>query len=165
MFKRYFLLLIALFIIGCGYKPTKYYAQNEIKGNLYVESKIDINNIENSTVIKDFIVELLLKEFDISIVSNKTNSDMVLSVSLTKVSHTPMKTSAVDGYISYYRTTVTVKLEYNNKSILVTDYYDYNIDDDSTVTDKKKLEAVKLAISNALENIFTKIAIKSFRKN
>lgn len=165
MFKRYLLLFIIVFLVGCGYKPTKYYTKNEIKGDIYIESKIDINNIENSTLIKDLIVELLLKEFDVTVVSNKKSSDMVVGVSLVNVTHTPMKTSATDGYTSLYRTSVTVKFSYKNRTILVSDYYDYSVDDDSVVTDKKKLEAVEFAVSNALQNIFSKIAIESFRKS
>jgi len=152
-------------MIGCGYKPTKYYAKDKIKGDIYLESKVDINNIDNSILIKDSIIELLLKEFDIKIVENRADADMVVSVDLLSVSHTAMKTSSQDGYTSFYRTTATLSFKYSNKNLTVTDYYDYSVGSDSTITDKKRLEALRLATSKALQNIFSKIAIESFRKN
>ncbi len=159
-----------LFFNGCGYKPTAYYVKNELSGNIYVKSSIDIKNSENSVLIKDIINELVISEFNSKIVNKKEEADLIISAKLLSVEHQGMETS-IDGYTTLYRATVKIKISYNKigydnkkKVIVVSDYYDYAVDVDSIVSSQKKLDAVRLASSKALTNVFSKIAVKTFKK-
>ena len=164
------ILILSLFSFsGCGYKPTSYYAKNEIKGKVYIQSSIDIDNSENSILIRDVVNELVISKFDTTIVNKKDISDMVITASLNSVTHTGLETSE-DGYTTLYRATVSISISYKenrtngkNKTVTVTNYYDYAVDSDSVVSSEKKLEAVRLASSKALTDIFSKIAIQVFK--
>ena len=159
-----------IFFSGCGYKPTSYYVKNEIKGKVYIESKIDIKNSDNSILIRDIISELVISKFDASIVAQKDRADVIITAILNSVTHKGLETSQ-DGYTVLYRATVSINISYKEnkinskvKTITVSNYYDYAVDNDSIVSNEKKLEAVRIASSKALTDIFSKIAIKTFQK-
>jgi len=166
--KIVFLLLVTFIFTSCGYKSSAHYATNEISGKTYVNVNIDINNAKNTVLIKDAIIELLVGKFDAQITNNKYIANSVVTGSLVSVSESQLQTN-VSGYAKVYRETVTVKISYykkgeKSKSFTLSNYYDFTVDDDSTVTDSKKEEAVKIAISKALSDVFSKIAVNSFKK-
>lgn len=162
----YLFLTVTLFV-GCGYKPSSSYAKTAIEGNVYVDLKIDIDNSQNSVLVKDAMNEMVLNEFNASLTNNKKEADTFILVDLSGVSHSSISTGD-DGYTKSYRTTVSIKVSYNKineeiKTVSVSDYYDYTVDSDSVITDQKKKVAVKIASTKALSNIFSKIAIKSMQ--
>ncbi|MEA2017256.1 MAG: LPS assembly lipoprotein LptE [Campylobacterota bacterium] len=157
-----------LIITGCGYKPTSHYAKNSISGDVYVDVKIDINNAQNSVLIKDAMNEMVLNQFEATLTNNKAIADTVVIVSLSSVSHTAIS-SDNEGYAKTYRTSVTISVSYekqNSSSVAlkVSNYYDYSVDADSTLTTQKKQEAVKIAATKALSDIFSKIAITTLKE-
>jgi len=168
---KYFIFPIIFFIlfVGCGYKPTSHYAKNTISGDVYVDVKIDINNAQNSVLIKDAMNEMVINQFDATLTNNKSNADTIVTVSLSSVSHTAIS-SDNEGYAKTYRTTVGITVNYkkqnsSNVSIKVSNYYDYSVDADSTLTEQKKQEAVKIAATKALSDIFSKIAIMTLKES
>jgi hypothetical protein len=75
----------------------------------------------------------------------------------------------MQGYAKVYRQTVKIKIDYHKlngkiKSFTLSNYYDYTVDSDSSITQTKKDEAIKIATTKALSDIFSKIAVDSFRK-
>jgi len=168
------LLIFITFILvvifnGCGYKPTSYYAKHEISGKVYVKLKVDINNATNSVLAKDAVNEMVISQFGASLVDDESKADTIISVSFNSVSTTQLQSDNQDN-AKLYRVTVSINLTYKNvktnitKSLTVSDSYDYSVDIDSTVTDTKKLESIKIASNKALNDIFSQIAIKSFGK-
>lgn len=166
--KSFLYLLLTVFLfVGCGYRPASYYAKTAIEGNVYVDSKIDIDNSEHSVLVKDAINELVLNQFNATLTNNKKDAETFVLVELSSVKHTSISTDD-DGYTESYRTTVSIKMSYNKvneeiKTVRVSDYYDYTVDSDSVITEQKKKVAVKIAATKALTNIFSKIAINSMK--
>jgi len=165
--KFVFLAFIILLFSSCGYKSTAYYASGEISGKTYVEVNIDIKNAKNTVLIKDAIIELLVGKFDAQITNNKSNANTIVKGSLVSVSQKQLQMDT-SGYAKVYRETVKVKISYNKKgesvkSFTLSNYYDFTVDSDSSVTESKKEEAIKIAISKALSDIFSNIAVKSFK--
>ncbi len=160
---------IITLLVGCGYKPSSYYAKTEIEGKVYVDLKIDIDNTQNSVYVKDAMNEMILNQFNASLTHDRKKADTYVLVALSSVSHTSISSDS-DGYAKSYRTTVNIKISYTKiggtkKSLTVSDYYDYTVDSDSVITDQKKKVAVKIASTKALSNIFSKIAVKSMQTN
>ncbi|MEA3383757.1 MAG: LPS assembly lipoprotein LptE [Campylobacterota bacterium] len=163
-------LSISIFsIIGCGYKPTTYYAKDEIKGKVFVDTPIDIFNTKNSILLRDAVNELLISKFNVTLVNNKSRADMLVSAKLNSVTHKGLETS-IDGYTITYRAIVSINFSYKtnsvnsfHKKVTLSNYYDYSVDEDSSISDKNKLDAVKIATKKALSNIFSKIAINSMK--
>jgi len=162
-----FFIVVGLFV-GCGYKPSSYYARDAIAGNVYVELVVDIDNSENSVYVKDAMNDLIINKFKASLTDDKSTADTVVTLSLSSVSHTAMSTDD-DGYAQSYRTTVSITVNYQKrdeemKTIVVSNYYDYSVDSDSIITDQKKKIAVSLASTKALSDIFSKIAVNSMKE-
>lgn len=161
---------IFILFIGCGYKPTTHYASNEIVGKVFVDSKINIESSENSIIIKDAMNEMVINRFNGTLVNKPSQADTIVIVGLSSARNSAISTDN-EGYAKAYRMTVKINIQYKKttstegyKSITVSNYYDYSVDADSVVTDRKKEEAKKLASINALSDIFSKIAVKSFQK-
>jgi hypothetical protein len=169
--KFYLSYFILVFLVtGCGYKATSNYAKNEITGKIFVISSIDIENSQNSIIIKDTINEMILNKFNATLTSNKSIADTIIVIKLSGISHQALSTDN-EGYTDLYRTSVDISVKYKNnnidtsyKSLSLSNYYDYTVNSDSLVTEQKKLEAIRLASSTALSDIFSKIAVNSFRK-
>lgn len=162
-----YLLLTAALFVGCGYRPASSYAKTAIEGNVYVDLKINIDNSQNSVLVKDAMNEMVLNQFDTTLTNNKNEADTFVLVELSGVSHVSISTDD-NGHTKSYRTAVSIKVSYNKtgediKTLSVSDYYDYTVDTDSVITDQKKKLAVKIASTKALSNIFSKIAIQSMQ--
>jgi len=162
-----FLLLIISNFSGCGYKPTSHYAKHEISGLVFVELKVDINNATNSVLVKDAVNEMVVNQFGASLINKKNNADTLVLVSLRSVSYATLQDDK-QGYAKLYRTKASVNISYKNKninrSLSVTGSYDYSIDSNTILTDAKKQESVKIAVQKALSEIFSTIAIQSFKE-
>jgi len=163
--KIVFFVVISLWFIGCGYKPTALYARKSLSGKTYVAVPIDINNAKNSVLIKDALVELLIGKFNVQITHDKTKANAFVYGKLKSVSQTQLQLDT-QGYAKVYRETVTVEVKYyklgeSPKVITLSNYYDFTINQDSSVTQATKDEAIKIAINKALTDIFSKIAIHS----
>ena len=159
--------IIFFLFIGCGYKPSSYYANDAIEGLVYVDLKVDIDNTQNSVYVKDLMNELILNQFDVSLVDDKLKADTYILVALSSVSHSSISTDS-DGYVESYRATVGIKITYQKrdeeaKIINVSDYYDYTVDTDATVTDQKEKSAIKSAATKAFNSVFSRIAVNNMK--
>jgi len=161
------LISILLLFSSCGYKPTSTYTKNPLKGKVYVNVDIDINNARNSVLNKDALIDLLITKFNLSIAQNKLEADSFVNGKLISVNHKELQADT-SGFAKVYRETITIQISYNKlnskvQTFTLSNYYDFTVDKDSTVTQSKKDEAISIAISKALINIFSKIAINSYK--
>lgn len=161
-------LILSFFLIGCGYKPTSNYAKNQINGNIFVETKIDINNSEASVLIKNTLTNILINNLNVNIVNRKVLSDTLMQIAIKGVDNKALQTSK-DGYSLIYRVTVTIEVNYqkrfkNKTTILLKDYADYIVDDDSQITQKNKIEAINNASIKAIKSLLQKISKEEFRR-
>jgi len=152
---------------GCGYKPSSHYAKKSINGNIFVDLDVDIDNTKNSVLIKDTMNEILLNQLNATLVNQKHKADVFICVKLKNVSHNALQTDN-EGFTLSYRTNVTVSIKYkknklNSKSttLHLSNYSDYEVDEDSIITEQRKQEAIKLAATKAFSNLISKIAIQN----
>ena len=163
-----FIFIFTIFIFnGCGYKPTSSYASKALSSDVFIEVPIDIKNARNSVLIKDALIELVINKFKLRTTTNKSFANSFIKAKLVSVSHKELQ-SDISGYAKVYRETVTVEVIYNkinkdSKKITVSNYFDFIVNSDSTITQSKKDEAIKIAINKALSEVFSKIAINSYK--
>lgn len=169
MYKRalIFPLLLTILVLfgGCGYKPTVTYAQKSLNGKVFVSVDIDIKNINNTILIKDALIEMLTSKFDLTVTTNKALASSYIHGKLGSITETQLQ-SDVQGYSKVYRESVSVTVTYqkkgeSKKTLTEKSYADFSVEDDSVVSQSKKDEAIKVAISKALSNIFSKMAVNS----
>jgi DNA polymerase III delta prime subunit len=161
-----FVLLIVLFA-GCGYKPSAHYAKERIKGNVFVDLDVSIEDPKNSVLIKDSMSEILVSRLGAKLVYNKDIADTILNLKLSGVSLQVLQYDAL-GYEKLYRATVSIRVEYITEgkkgNIRVSGTYDFAIDGVNQISETKRFEAIKNASSKALEEIISRLAIESFKK-
>ena len=83
--KVLFVLFICTFsslFFGCSYKPSSHYAKEEIKGNVYLNVTIDLEDPQNSVLIKDSIRKTLIQKLDVDIVEKESLADVIMNVNV-----------------------------------------------------------------------------------
>jgi len=155
-------------LVGCGYKPTSHYSKEQIKGDVFVEVVINLEDPKNSVLVKDALNEIVVSKFDRKLVYDKDSADTVLIIELESVNTDELQKDK-DGYVNLYRTNVNISIKYSGPGgkgkIEVEGSYDFSVDDGSTISDVKRFEAIKIAANKALEEVVSKFAIESFRKD
>lgn len=160
--------IVTVFIIGCGYKPSSHYAKSEIGGLVYTDLNVNIDSAQSSVLLKDSINHIVLTQLGGSLTSQKADADTIVYVKLAGVSHKAL-TSDDAGYAKSYRTTVSIHVKYNkkdeqSKSFSVSDYYDYSVSSDATLSDQIKDHAIRSAVEKALQELLSKLAVSSFKE-
>jgi len=160
--------VLLLFIIaGCGYKPSKYYAKKELEGKIFVDLDISLQDPRNSVIIKDIMNELIVHRLDSQIVASKDLADTVIDLKIDSVSMQELQYDAL-GYNKLYKAVVSILVKYKNKStgktnkFNVSSDYDFSIDNNTTITDTKRFEAIKVAAKKALDDVISQLAVYSF---
>ncbi len=162
-----FILLISFIILGCGYKPSSWYARQAINGNVFVDIKINIIDPRNAVLIKDAMNEIVVNKFGSKLTTNKKLANTLVNLELGTVSLTQIQYD-VDGYVRLYRILVPINVTYKNDKkrgkFAVKGDYDFSIGDDTVISDAKRFEAIKQAASNAMDEIVSKLAVESYKK-
>ena len=74
-----FTFIISFSFFGCSYKPSSQYAKEEIQGNVFVKVTIDLEDPQNSVLIKDSINKLLIQKLDADIVNTESLADTIIT--------------------------------------------------------------------------------------
>ena len=171
---KIFMLIVSMFmIIGCGYKPSSYYEKIVLGDKIYAKVLMDIQNPENSVLVKDAINEAIVSKFKSKIVAKKIYADSQLYVKFNNIYFKPIAYDK-DGYIISYKAEVSLDIKYIDKagqqnSFTVNGSYDFPIEPNSVISDTKKFEAIKFSSYKAISEFVSKIsilgAIKKDEKN
>ena len=164
----FLLIFVITGLTACGYKPTSHYAKEQLKGKIFVNLIIDLKDPRNAVLIKDAMNEILVHRLDSKIVYDRKLADTIMDVELKSVSMNVLQDDE-SGYNKLYKAVANIDVKYTNKkesrSFNVSGDYDFSIDDGSSITDTKRFEAIKNASTEALEEVISKIAVNSFKKN
>ena len=164
-----FTFAISFSFLGCGYKPATYYAKEEISGKVFVKVSIDLEDPQNSVIIKDSINKMLIQKLDVQLVDKESLADTVMYVKVNSVSMQALQYDA-SGYNKLYRAVVTLNISYlkksenKRKSFSVDGEYDFSVDNGTSINDTQRYQAIVQAADKALEEVLSKIAVLSFKK-
>jgi len=161
--------LMLLVITGCGYKPSSYYTKKILGDKIYTEVYIDINDPENSVLIKDAVNEAIVSKFRSKLVDKKDLANTIFYVKFKSKSFTPIAYDK-DGYVVAYKTKVLLNITYIDKtgkkdSFDVSGTYDFPIEANSVISDSKRFEAIKFASYKAISEFISKISVKGVKSN
>ena len=165
--KQLFLgLLLAVFISGCGYKPSSYYAKQALGSKIYADVTISRQDPRNSVLIKDAVNEAVVSRFGAKLVS-KEEAESFLHVKIDSISFSPTVYNRV-GYVIAYKATVVLAIQYEDankkvQKLTASGEYDFSIESNSVVSDNNRFDAIRYASSDALDEFVSKIAIKGLR--
>lgn len=162
--KRTFLGICAcLLMVGCGYKPTTYYAKQALGESIYAEVTISRQDPQNTVLIKDSVNEAIVSRFGGRIVTKEV-AETQLHVAIGSISFTPTVYDTY-GYVIAYKANVVLNIKYQKgnekpQAFQTTGEYDFSIEPNSIISDTKRFEAIRFAANDALDEFISKIAIK-----
>ena len=157
-----FTFTISFSILGCGYKPATYYAKEEISGKVFLKVTIDLEDPQNSVLIKDEINKLLIQKLDADLVEKESLADTVMNVVINSVR---MQTLQYDesGYNKLYRAVVVINVSYfkksdnKRKSFTVDGDYNFSVDNGISINDTQRYNAIQKASDKAVEEVLSTI--------
>ncbi|MCK5293610.1 MAG: hypothetical protein KAJ49_03080 [Arcobacteraceae bacterium] len=143
-----------------------HYAGKIVNGKVYVDMKINLEYSSHSMFAKETLIKELYKGLDVVIVSKPKLANVIFHTSL-KVKEKSISKDT-QGYVSVYKEEVSILITYldlrkKNHNVTVSSYAFFTVDSDSSVTKENKDKAINIAISKALTDIFSKMAINSFK--
>ena len=163
-----FTFAISFSIVACGYKPSSYYAKQEMEGNVFVKLNVSLEDPKNSVLVKDAVNKILIQKLDSRLVNHEKNADVIMNLGISSVRISTLQYDR-EGYNKLYKATVHVKVDYFRKdnevkkSFTVDGEHDFSVDDGSTITETKRYDAITNASTKAVEEILSRIAVSSFR--
>lgn len=155
-----FYIITVLLIVACGYRPMAYYANKELGNSVFVELKVNLENPEDSIVIKDIVNEAITSRFH-SLIASKQNADTILEVSVIGIKDSIIATDT-KGFATFYRVFVDISYSFKklDKSISYTnnEYYDYAaVTQNPIATYSNRSNAIQEAAKQSIDKFVSKI--------
>ena len=164
-----FTFTVSFSILGCGYKPSSYYAKEELSGNVFVNVLVDLEDPKNSVLVKDSIHQILIQKLGSQLVATESIADVVMNLSVNSVKMEVLQYDT-SGYNKLYKAVIHIKIAYfkksenKRKSFDLEGEYDFSIDNGTTISDSQRFEAIKFASDKALEEFISNVAVLSYKK-
>ena len=154
-------LVLAVFISGCGYAPASYYAKNVIGESVSTEVVISMEDPQNTVIIKDAVDTAVITKFRTSLVS-KSISKTHLKVAIESVTFTPLRYDT-NGYVIAYRATVAMHFERSEGDKKPTQYsshgmYDFVIEPNAILSDQVRFEAIRQGAQKGIDSFIAQVA-------
>lgn len=147
-------------LLGCGYAPASHYAKNIVGESVSSEVVISMEDPQNTVLIKDAIDTAIITKFRTSLVA-KSNSKTHLKFSILSVGFLPLRYD-VNGYVTTYRTSVTMKIGRTSKEservYNVIGMYDFNIEPNAIISDQARFEAIRQGAQKGIDLFVAQIA-------
>ncbi len=137
--------------------------------HVFVKVTIDLEDPQNSVLIKDSINKLLIQKLDVDIVSSESLADTIMYIDVNRVSMQELQYDDL-GYNKLYRALVSINVSYSKKgekkkkSFIVDGEHNFSVDNGTTINSNQRYDAIKKASDKALEEVLSKIAVGSFKK-
>ena len=162
MWARLWGFSFVLLLLGCGYQPLARYSEQQFGERIYVDVSINYRDPENSVLIKDALLESIVQRLGAKVATSAQDADSQIHVSLYNVRFASLAED-IQGFTSFYRTFVTLRFRYYDKTGKMTQMdtigrHTFSIDTQSILTDTRRLEAIAEASIQALDAFFAKIA-------
>ncbi|QCD52300.1 LPS assembly lipoprotein LptE [Campylobacter sp. RM16192] len=167
-------IFIAVFLIGCGYKPLSKITKDIMGEDVYVHVVIDRADPKSSVWIADSIKEGIVSRLNRKLSGDK-NAKTKIIASVKSVNLQALLYDE-DGYVSLYK--AVLKMEFDTKlengkshKSITTGEYDFTISKkikdiryaDSVISETDRYNAIKEASKEAFEEYLAVLAVKGFK--
>jgi len=163
-----FTILILIFFISCGYRPSSYYAKEELGNNIFVNLEVSLSDPRNSVLIKDIVTKVLIQKIGSNMTNSDSKADTIMNLRINSIDILTLQYDA-DGYNKLYKAVVVIGVKYINKvtqktkDFAVEAEYDFAVDINANINDNQRYEAIKKASEKAITEILSKVAVLSFK--
>jgi len=165
LLKLFFISIVSLGVIGCGYKPSSKYSREVVGEKISTSVIISAQDPENTVIIKDAVDEAIIEIFHASLTS-KRYSDTHLTISISPPRYSPIQYNA-DGYIVGYRATISLAIQRQTgkttKNYKTSGTYDFSIAPNAVVTDQERFDAIKFSSIKAIAAFVATVSAEGSR--
>ncbi|HEX5670611.1 MAG TPA: LPS assembly lipoprotein LptE [Sulfuricurvum sp.] len=158
-------LMVAFWIMGCGYSPASHYAKNVVGESVSTEVVISMEDPQNTVIIKDAVDTAIITKFRTTLVS-KNVSQTHLRFVISSVGFTPLRYDT-NGYVITYRTTVSMGVQRTSKehrrAYFVAGMYDFSIEPNAIISDQARFEAIRQSSQKAIDTFIAQVAAEGTR--
>ena len=162
MKKTLCIICIAIFISGCGYKPTTAYTKGVLDDKIYANVEILRSDPQRSVEIQDAVNEAVISRFGANLTS-KDRANTFINVQFNSLRFNPLQYDE-DGYVIYYEAVVSLNVAYESKGerdrFNVSGTYEFAVQQSSVITDSRRSEALRHGSLDALDSFISRLALK-----
>ncbi len=154
-----------LLLNSCAYKPSSVYVSQVLGKKVYAKVLVNAEDPKNSVALKDALDEVILNQFHLILVSNASEADTFMNISLNSISFDPIEYDA-NGYVNIYRANISLNLSYTYKgktgSISKSSSEEFSIQGGSTISAIQRYTAIKNAAQKALNKMVSLLAFRGY---
>jgi hypothetical protein len=156
------LTILFIFIVGCGYRPTSEFVKNRLGSLVYIKSIISLKNPTNSVIVKDALVESIIKKTSAKIVNSASIATSRIYIEFKSVKLTSLQKDE-EGYDITFETAVKINIkvtrENKTKSYNLVGHDVFGLEAGGISSDIKKKESIKNASIKAINEFLSRIGI------
>ena len=156
------LILVAMLLTACGYKPSSHYIKKTFEDTVYVEVIVDRAEPENAPFVKDEMNRLVYNRFK-GRVTSKEQAGSTIRISYSGSTFTPL--AYENGYVTRYRANVKVRFDMQTKqgkeTKLINTVVESDIHASALSSSQAKIEAIRLGLEKALDEFLAYVSAKS----
>ncbi|MGC9350798.1 MAG: LPS assembly lipoprotein LptE, partial [Sulfurovum sp.] len=159
--SSFLILIIALLLSGCGYKPSSHMIKNSFSENVSVEVIVDRAEPENAPYLKDEMNRMVYTRFKGRVVP-KSMAQNHLRITYEGSTLTPL--SYEEGYVTRYQVNLTVKFDMvtkqgkESKTIQTIDEADFH--ESSLDASTLRIEAIRRGLAKAMDEFLAYVSAK-----
>jgi hypothetical protein len=165
--KYFFSLLVVVFFVSCGYKPSAKFARDTLGEKISTDIVISMQDPENTVIIKDAVDEAVLEVFHASL-TDREHSDSHLVLSISEPVYVPVVYDK-DGFVVGYRMSLILNIirykDGKSKRYVTSGTYDFEIAPNAVVTDKERFDAIRFSAQKAIRAFVSQISAEGARNN
>jgi len=160
--KKALLILMAMLLLSCGYKPTAHYTKKVLGEKVYIDVLVDRVEPESSVYIKDKLAKIIYTRFHASL-SNKKEATSTIRVSYGSTI-SPLSYDA-NGFVTKYRVNLTMNFHVTSKSKgsfvkRIGSSFESDIEQSGKNQSALRIEAIKEGAEIALDEFVAYIAMR-----
>ncbi|MDR2906043.1 MAG: hypothetical protein LBU73_08830 [Helicobacteraceae bacterium] len=155
-------LLIALFLVSCGYRPASYYTANALDGNVFVDIKIDRNDPQSGPVLIDALNTAVVSRFGKRLAPREAAATKILVESGTYGVRSLQRDE--NGFTILYRSSVLMNVVVNSSRLTdakfsVSGQHDFATESSSVLSDTMRNTAAREAALKALDMLLARLVL------
>ena len=155
------LILVALLLTACGYKPSSHVIKSVFTVTVYVEVAVDRIEPENAPFVKDELNRMVYTRFKGRVVP-KAQAESQIRISYRGSTFTPL--AYKDGYVTRYRANIRVKFDMVTRQGKITKtistVHESDIEASSLYSSALRTEAIRKGLDKALDEFLAYVSAK-----
>ena len=157
-------LLIFIFFMACGYRPSSYYAKQLIGDKVYTYADVSLADPENAVLTKDALNLALQTRFKVNAAS-ENDADSSITMTYKSVRFLPLQYDK-NGYVVYYQVNMTLNFLFKKGDKIIDrdiiGRYEFPISSSAIISSDLNFQAIEQSSRKALDQFLAFLAAQGY---